>query len=61
MSAGGAGGTAGVLGGWLRRWFRAARSSFLVGAFDGGTSVSAAVDPFVGGVRLQLTVWEERL
>ena len=47
-------------GGWLRSWFRAARRSF-VGVSDGGTSVSAAVDPSVGGVRLQLTVWEQRL
>lgn len=44
----------------LRSWFRDARSS-VVGAFDGGTSVSAGVDPSVGGVRLQLTVWEQRL
>lgn len=52
--------TAGALGGRLRRWFRAVRSS-VVGAFDGGTSLSAGVDPSVGGVRLQLTVWEQRL
>ncbi|WP_181365311.1 hypothetical protein [Arthrobacter sp. HMWF013] len=46
--------------GWLRSCFKAARRSF-GGVFDLGTSVSAAVDPSVGGVRLQLTVWEQRL
>ncbi|MET1089124.1 MAG: hypothetical protein ABWY04_18735 [Arthrobacter sp.] len=47
-------------GGRLRRWFRAARRSF-VGVFDCGTVVSGAVDPSLGSVRLQLTVWEQRL
>jgi hypothetical protein len=48
------------LGGWLRRRFRTARRS-LVGVFDGGTAVSAVVDPSLGTVGLQLTVWEQRL
>jgi hypothetical protein len=48
------------LGGWLRRRFRTARRS-LVGLFDGGSPVSAAVEPSSGAVTLQLTVWEQRL
>jgi hypothetical protein len=48
------------LGGWLRRWFRTARCS-LVGVFDGGSPVSADVDPSLRTVGLQLTVWEQRL
>jgi hypothetical protein len=48
------------VGGRLWRWFRTARRS-LVGVFDGG-GMSAAVDePSLGAVRLQLTVWEQRL
>ncbi|MDQ0674734.1 hypothetical protein QFZ36_002295 [Pseudarthrobacter siccitolerans] len=48
------------LGGWLRRRFRTSRRGF-VGVFDGGTEVSAAVEPSFGAVTLQLTVWEQRL
>ena len=47
-------------GGWLRRRFRTARRS-LGGVFDGGTGVGAAVEPSLGTVGLQLTVWEQRL
>jgi hypothetical protein len=47
-------------GGRLWRWFRTARRS-LVGVLDGGTAVSAAVDPSLGAIRLQLTVGEQRL
>ncbi|WP_248763612.1 hypothetical protein [Pseudarthrobacter sp. SSS035] len=45
--------------GWLRRWFLTARRSFLGGA-EGGKE-SAVVDPSLGNVQLQLTVWEQRL
>lgn len=53
------------VGRWLRRLVGPSRRSF-VGVFDGGTSVSAAVDPSVGtassgALRLQLVVWEQRL
>lgn len=53
------------LGGSLRRWFLAVRRSF-AGVLDGGTPVSAVVEPFcgtesLGALRLQLTVWEQRL
>jgi hypothetical protein len=47
------------LGGWLRRRLRTSLRS-VVGVFDGG-GMSAAVDPSLGAVRLQLTVWEQRL
>ncbi|WP_455835924.1 hypothetical protein [Pseudarthrobacter siccitolerans] len=46
------------LGRWLRRWFRVRGH---VGKSDGGTEVSAAVEPSFGAVRLQLTVGEQRL
>jgi hypothetical protein len=52
--------SAGRCGGWLRRWFRIVHGNF-VGMSDGGTQVSAAVEPSVATVRLQLTVGEQRL
>jgi hypothetical protein len=45
--------------GCLRRWFRV--RGCLVGKPDGGTRVSAAVEPSLGAVRLQLTVGEQWL
>lgn len=48
------------LNGWLRRRFRTARRSFPM-VSDGGGRASAAVDRSLAGVRLQLTVWEQRL
>jgi hypothetical protein len=47
-------------GGLLWRWFRSAHYS-LVGRFDGGTEVRAAVEPSLATVRLRLTVWDQRL
>jgi hypothetical protein len=46
------------LDGWLRPWFRTGSGNF-VGMSDGGTQVSAAVEPALGAVRLQLTVGEQ--
>ena len=46
-------------GGWLRRWFLAARRSFF-GVFDGGAGDASSVRS-QGSVQLQLTVWEQRL
>jgi hypothetical protein len=47
-------------GGRLRRWFTTARRGF-AGMFDGGTEGSAAVEPSLEFVRLQLAVWEQRI
>jgi hypothetical protein len=48
------------VGGRLWRWLRTSLRS-VVGVFDGG-GMSAAVDEAsLGAVRLQLTVWEQRL
>ncbi|VXC30938.1 conserved hypothetical protein [Arthrobacter sp. 9AX] len=47
-------------GGWLRRCFLSVGRGF-VGVFDGGTEVSAAVEPSLESVRLQLAVWEQRI
>jgi len=48
------------LGGWLRRWFRTARSG-TAGMFDDGGGQGAGVDPSLGTVRLHLTMWEQAL
>ncbi|MHA7290453.1 hypothetical protein ACX80V_12495 [Arthrobacter sp. MDT3-24] len=45
--------------GLLPRLWEKVRRSFLGGA-DGGKE-SAVVDPSLGNVQLQLTVWEQRL
>ncbi|MDQ0921507.1 hypothetical protein QF038_000015 [Pseudarthrobacter sp. W1I19] len=51
--------SAGRLGGWLGRWALTLRRC--LGTSDGGTEVGAAVEPFAGAVRLQLTLGEQRL
>lgn len=47
-------------GGWLLRWFLAARRHCL-GVFGGGGVGDGGSVPSQGSVRLQLTVWEQRL
>ena len=47
-------------GGLWQRWFLAVGGRYL-GVFDGGGVGDGASVPDVGTVRLQLTVWEQRL